>query len=131
MRGEEDNMEDNYDSKITVILESVDLLFSSLKVLPSDRIKEVLEAIEEKCEALKAVFVNAEADSATCISEAAFVKVEMHKHEVDRSMIDCSVDDRSNIDDFEEMEDDIEDEIDIVVEEDGKITQISSEELKT
>merc|ERR1711892_630648 len=65
------------------------------------------------------------------ITEAQFVKVEMHGSDLDISAMDSSCDTPLNIDDFEEMTDEIEDEIDIVVEEDGKITQISPEESAT
>merc|ERR1711892_1124923 len=65
------------------------------------------------------------------ITEAQFVKVEMHGSDLDISAMDSSCDTPLNIDDFEEMTDEIENEIDIVVEEDGKITQISPEELAT
>jgi len=130
-------MENDIENRLSVILDNVDLLFASLKVLPSDRIKQVLVAIEEKFEAIKAMFANCETESEKCVPEAKFVKVEMHAHVhdvVDNSTLvnDSSANDTSlNIDDLEELTDDVEDEIDIVVEEDGKITQISSEELKT
>ena len=119
-------MEVNIEDKMSVIMDNVDLLFSSLKVLPSVKIKEVLAVIEEKCEAIKEVFANSEAS----VSTATFVKVEMHKHDVDGTVIDSSIDSSLNNDDLDEMTDDVEDEIDIVVEEDGKITKISSDELK-
>jgi len=79
----------------------------------------VLAVIEEKCEA-KAVITNSEAN----FSRAAFVKVEMQSHDADGTAIDSSMDASLNNDEL----DDIEDEIDIVGEEDGKITKISSDE---
>jgi len=114
-------MKENIVRKMSVMMDNVDLLLSSLKILPSDKLNEVLAVIEEKCEA-KAVITYSEAN----FSRAA-LKVEMQSHDADGTAIDSSVD--ASNDELDKMMDDIEDEIDIVVEGDGKITKISSDEL--
>jgi len=56
-------MEGDIVHQMSVMMDNGDLLFLSLKILPSpsDRIKEVLAVIEEKCE-VKAVITNSEAN---------------------------------------------------------------------
>jgi len=110
------------------VLNNVDLLFSDLEILPSNQIRQVLAAIEQKLEVIRRELENSDLEpEKNKTIEAQFVKVEMHGSDI--SAMD-SCDSPLNIDDFEEINDEVEDEIDIVVEEDGKITQISPEELK-
>eukprot|EP00090_Calanus_glacialis_P014264 TRINITY_DN23013_c0_g1_i1.p1 TRINITY_DN23013_c0_g1~~TRINITY_DN23013_c0_g1_i1.p1 ORF type:complete len:574 (-),score=144.45 TRINITY_DN23013_c0_g1_i1:29-1750(-) len=121
-------MESDTDNKLGVIMNNVDLLFSDLEILPTHQMRQVLASIEQKLEVMRRVVEKRDSDPENNKTiEAQFVKVEMHGGDI--SAMD-SCDSPLNIDDFEEIHDEVEDEIDIVVEEDGKITQISPEELK-
>jgi len=118
--------------KLDVIMTEVDLLFTSLGLLPPYQIRQALSAIEERLLSIRHELESREIEIENCNvnHHHQLIKVEMHTGDVDDiKNMDCS-DSPLNIDDFEELNNEIEDEIDIVVEEDGKITQISPEELK-
>jgi len=113
--------------KLDVIMTEVDLLFTSLGLLPPYQIRQALSAIEERLLSIRHELESREIEIENCNvnHHHQLIKVEMHTGDVDDiKNMDCS-DSPLNIDDFEELNNEIEDEIDIVVEEDGKITQIS------
>jgi len=126
-------MENDPEDKMNVVLNDVDLLLTSLGLLPTFQIRQVLSAIEEKLDAIKSELESRELeqDKSRTDVDYQYVKVEMHGSDLEEIKTIDYCDSPLNIDDFEKMNDEVGDEIDIVVEEDGKITQISPEELRS